>query len=123
MAPEEILKDEYATAEEKEIAKKLVALETQAHQGAVFEDWMRHQAGQYFAQYIDSLIVDAKNQWLVHEDRVKAETIRLESRAYLKIKQWIAGQIAAGRLAGTELKKFHDEGQELEGQIKLPPRP
>jgi hypothetical protein len=123
MAPEEILKDEYATVEEKETAKKMVALEAQAHVGAIFEDWMRHQAGQFFAKYLEQQIVDARNKWLIEETREKAEHVRIHSQAFLMVKQWIASQIATGRLAGQELKKFHEEGQQLEGQIRLPPRP
>lgn len=52
MAPEEILKDDYSTEDEKRAAAQLITLQNQAHEGALFEDWMRHQAGQKFSRYL-----------------------------------------------------------------------
>jgi|SRR6185312_1155618 len=120
MSYEDILRDEYSTQDDKEIAAKLMALESQAHEGALFEDWMRHGAGQKFAKYLESQITLAKNDWLSAEDRQAAENIRIQAQVYAKIKAWIYSQIQTGKVAGTEIKKFSDEGTRLNGLIRLP---
>lgn len=117
MAPEEILKDEYSTDEEKEAAARLITLQNQAHEGALFSDWMRHQAGQKFSRYLDEQIADAKNKWLVGADREAAEIVRLQAQVYQKIKLWIAAQIQSGNVASVGIKKFQEEGVKLEGWI------
>lgn len=107
----------FTTDDEKEAAEKLARLERQAHEGALFEDWMRHQAGQIFNQYLESQINDAKNRWLAAEDREAAEAVRLQSQSFQKIKQWINAQISAGKLASVEVKRYVEEGAKLEGWI------
>jgi len=123
MTNEETLHDDYATPEEKEIALKLIHLESQAHEGALFEDWMRHGAGLKFAKYLESEITLAKNSWLAAEDRQAAENIRIQAQVYAKIKSWIFSQIQTGKVAGTEIKKFSEEGEKLNGLVRLPQRP
>lgn len=108
----------FTTDEDKEAVEKFAVLEKQAHQGALFEDWMRHQAGQLFNQYLESQITDAKNKWLAAEDREAAEITRVQAQVYQKIKQWINAQINAGKLASNEVKKFVQEGAKLEGWVK-----
>lgn len=110
--------DAFQTQEDREIADKLASLDRQAHQGAIFEDWIRHQAGQLFTKYLDEQINDSKNKWLASEDREAAEIVRVQAQVYSKIKQWIAAQILSGKTASVELKKFAEEGDKLEGWIK-----
>lgn len=117
----DILNDPYSTEDDREIARKLVNLEMQAHTGALYEDWMRHQAGQMFAKYLEGQITLSKNEWLAAPDRDKAEVTRLQAQVYAKIKTWIYAQISAGKLAATESKKFVEEGERLNGLIKPPP--
>lgn len=110
--------DAFITQEDKDAQVKLAILDKQAHQGALFDDWIRHQAGQLFLKYLQSQIEDSKNAWLGAEDREKAETVRLQAQVYAKIKGWIHAQIATGKLASNEVKKFSEEGVKLEGWIK-----
>lgn len=117
MAPEEILKDAFSTDDEKEAAARLITLQNQAHEGALFDDWMRHQAGQKFSRYLEAEIADAKNKWLTGADRDAAEIVRLQTQVFVKIKQWIAAQILSGRVAAEGIKKFQEEGVKLEGWI------
>lgn len=117
MVPEEILKDEYSTDEEKAAASRLIVLQNQAHEGALFEDWMRHQAGQKFSRFLEAEIADAKNRWLTGADRDAAEIVRLQTQVFVKIKQWIAAQIVSGKVAAEGIKKFQEEGVKLEGWI------
>lgn len=117
MVPEEILKDEYSTDEEKAAAARLIVLQNQAHEGALFEDWMRHQAGQKFSRYLETEIADAKNRWLTGADRDAAEIVRLQTQVFVKIKQWIASQIVSGKVAAEGIKRFQEEGVKLEGWI------
>ena len=123
MTNQDIINDPFSSQDEKDMAAKLIALEQQAHQGALYEDWMRHQAGQSFAKYLEGQITLAKNEWLAAEDRDKAEITRIQAQVYAKIKTWIYAQIQAGKLAATEVKKFADEGERLNGLIKPPTRP
>lgn len=117
MVPEEILKDEYSTEEEKRAAAQYIVLQNQAHEGALFEDWMRHQAGQKFSRYLEEQITDAKNKWLTGPDREVAETVRLQTQVFVKIKQWIAAQIVSGKVAAEGIKRYQEEGVKLEGWI------
>lgn len=110
--------DAFQTQEDKDAAAKLAVLEKQAHQGALFEDWMRHQAGQLFLAYLNGQINDSKNAWLGAIDREAAETVRLQAQVYQKIKSWINAQIATGKLASNNIKSFSEEGVKLEGWIK-----
>jgi hypothetical protein len=104
--------------EDQEHADKLARLEQQAHQGALFEDWIRHQAGQIFLKFLEEQVTDSKNKWLSADDRNGAEIVRVQAQVYQKIKQWIAAQIASGKLASNEVTKFVQEGEKLEGWIK-----
>lgn len=122
MTNQDIVNDPYASADEKEVAAKLAALEQQAHQGALFEDWMRHQAGQLFAKYLEGQINLSKNEWLAASDEDSLK-IRYQAQVYAKIKTWIYAQIQAGKLAASETKKFAEEGERLTGLIKPPTRP
>lgn len=117
MVPEDILKDEYSTDEDKKSAAQYIGFQNQAHEGALFEDWMRHQAGQKFARYLEEQIADAKNKWLVGADREAAEVVRLQTQVFVKIKQWIAAQILSGKVAAEGIKKFQEDGVKLEGWI------
>lgn len=108
----------FTTEEDKEASAKLAVLEKQAHQGALFDDWIRHQAGQIFNQYLESQITDSKNKWLGAEDREAAELVRVQAQVYQKIKQWINAQIVSGKVASQEVKKFVQEGAKLEGWVK-----
>lgn len=110
--------DAFLTQEDKDAQANLARLEQQAHEGALFEDWMRHQAGQKFSKYLESEITDAKNKWLSATDREAAEVVRLQAQVYQKIKGWINAQISAGKLASVGIKKFSEEGVKLEGWIK-----
>jgi hypothetical protein len=113
--------NEYASAEEKAAQKLLGQLDSQAHEGALFADWSRQYCSVRLFKWLDEQIADSKNAWLTKTSREEAEAVRLESRAYAKIKSWIYTQIKAGELASVGIKQFHNEGVEMEGVIKLPP--
>lgn len=113
--------NEVVDEEEKKAKDLLAKLEAQAHEGAMFADWAKQYCSVKVFRFLDSQINDTKNAWLTAENREKAEAVRLESRAYAKVKGWIYAQIKAGELAGNEVRKFKGEGIELEGVIKQPP--
>jgi hypothetical protein len=110
--------ERFTTDEEKAAQVQLANFDRQAHQGALFDDWIRHQAGQMFLKYLQTQIEDSKNAWLGATNREAAETVRLQAQVYAKIKAWIHAQIATGKLASNEVKRFSEEGVKLEGWIK-----
>ena len=110
---------DYASAEEKAAQKVLGQLDSQAHEGALFADWSRQYCSVRLFKWLDEQIADSKNAWLTKTSREEAEAVRLESRAYAKIKSWIYTQIKAGELASIGIKQFHNEGVELDGILKL----
>lgn len=102
--------------------KQLSGLNDQAHEGALFADWSRSACSVKLFKWLDEQILDSKNRWLSATSRELAESVRLQAQSYQKIKLWINAQIGAGVVASLGIKKFHEEGIELEGLIKPPPQ-
>lgn len=102
--------------------KQLETLTDQAHEGALFADWSRSACSVKLFKWLDEQISDSKNRWLSATSRESAESVRLQAQSYQKIKLWINAQIGAGAVASLGIKKFHEEGIELEGLIKPPPQ-
>jgi hypothetical protein len=114
---------DFLTEEEKQDQIKLGLLSAQVERGLLFEDWLRSAPGLMFSQMLEAQISDAKNAWLAAADRDKAEMVRIQSQVYLKIKQWIASQIQAGKVAKVGLQQFSEEGTVLSNMIRKPERP
>jgi hypothetical protein len=112
--------EEFLTQDEQELRAKLELLERQAHTGALFDDWVRHQAGQAFMKYLEEQINDSKNRWLSAADREAAEVVRVQAQVYQKVKGWINAQSASGKVASQEVKRFTEEGVKLAGLIVDP---
>lgn len=106
--------------EEVETQRVLGKLEDTAHEGALWSDWGKTYCSQKLFKYLDEQIQLSKNAWLsATEDEARA--IRYRTQSYAMIKSWVASHIQAGNLAGAGIKKFHEEGIELQGLIKPPP--
>lgn len=112
--------NEFELPDEKVAQKILGVLESQAHEGALFSDWSRAFCTIQLVKWIDEQIQDSKNSWISADNRDKAEAIRLQAQSYTKTKNWIVSKIRSGELAALGIKKFHDEGIEMEGLIKPP---
>ncbi len=115
--------EEYKTDDEREAERRLALLKTQAERGNLFADWLRAPAGVLFSQMLEAQIADAKNSWLAAPTQVAAEVVRIQSQVYLKIKQWLASQVQAGKVAEAGLTQFEDEGAVLSNMIRQPERP
>lgn len=113
--------NEFVSDEEKQARKLLERLDAQAHEGALFADWAKQYCSVRLFKWLDDQINDSKNRWLTAVSREEAEAVRLESRAYAKIKGWVYAQQKAGELASVGIKEFHEQGVEMEGNIKPPP--
>jgi hypothetical protein len=112
---------EYTDPEELEAQKKLAILQDQSHQGALFADWKNAWCTRKLFGWLDEQISDSRNKWLSAESREGAEAVRLEARAYKRIKTWIVAQILAGDMAAKGVKDLHEQGVKVEGLIVQPP--
>jgi hypothetical protein len=110
--------DDFSSAEEKAAKESLQNLTEKAHEGALFSNWTKSYCTQQFFKWLDEQILDSRNRWL--QENANAVSIQAEARAFVKVKKWVNAQIGIGTVAALGIKRFHEEGVELEGLIKPP---
>jgi|SRR5579871_3353308 len=121
MDEDRTLNEDFVAAEEKEMQKQLQNLTDQAHEGALFSDWSRSFCTREMFKWLDEQIQDSKNNWISATSQQEAEAIRLQAQSYTKIKNWVLSKVRTGDVAAVGVRKFHEEGIELQGLIKPPP--
>lgn len=110
----EMAKDEYNTEEETKILQQLANLETQAHEGAMFEDLKRHPAYQKVERYMDSVISDSKNTIFNDPDGDHKKVV-YQVQGLIKLRNWINGQVLAGNIAA---KGINDHFKAVQAEKK-----
>lgn len=113
--------EDFQSQEEKEAQRKLQALNSMAHEGALFLDWSRGFCTKKLFAWLDEQIMDQKNLWVSAASREEAEAIRLRTQSFTMTKNWVLAKIKLGEMASAGAKELHDEGVTLEGYINPPP--
>jgi hypothetical protein len=115
---EEMSKDPYNTDEETKILHQLANLETQAHEGALFEDLKRHPAFQKLERYMDSVISDSKNTIFNDPDGDHKKVV-YQVQGLVKLRNWVNAQVLAGQIASKGINEHFKAVQEEKKQLGI----
>lgn len=95
---------------DERLEQELIA---RAQVGADVTDFCKHPGYKILEQYIEAKISDAKQEWLMADNREKAEETRLKTKPYQEILTYLRKLRNEGAVASFNLRKMSENEESL----------
>jgi hypothetical protein len=95
---------------EERLEQELVA---RAQVGADITEFCKHPGFKVLEAHIESKIADAKQEWLMADNREKAEETRLKAKPYQEILTYLRKLRNEGAVASFNLRKMADAEESI----------
>src|SRR5579863_1062970 len=102
----------YESDDEKAIVQQLQGFESQAHEGALIADLMRHPGFKPFKKWLDDQAMDVHGRWLTASD-ADALKLRHQAQVYQEVANWFNSRIAKGTAASKAIEQHLQEQKQL----------
>ena len=95
---------------DERLEQELIA---RAQIGADVTEWCKHPGFKVLEKYIEEKISDAKQEWLMADNREKAEETRLKTKPYQEILLFLRKLRNEGAVASFNLRKMAENEESI----------
>lgn len=84
--------------------RQVEALKGSVQQGLLMEEFVRHPGYQILKRFIEEKISDSRKDWLNAKSSIEAEEIRIKTKPWNEIYNFLTTKILQGRAAQQKLE-------------------